>query len=143
MLGMPGMNPPPPYVAPPLAFAWLPITPSIVVSRAVQETTGFHDGSEPGATAELLTRIGYVPSRTEKTIKAESSIAFVKALSLLELVSMICSIFTVRPWLHKRSRTGVFVRRVYKKIESTTSDHKRAKVLVTIPVSILPESIIG
>jgi hypothetical protein len=140
---MPGMNPPPPYVAPPFAFAWLPITPSIVVSRAVQETAGFHDGSEPGAITVLLTRIGDTPSTTEKTIKAESSIAFAKPLSLLERVRMICSIFTIALGYENKSETGVFFRRVYKKIENTTSNHKRAKALVTIPVSILPESMIG
>src|SRR5207253_4184482 len=103
---MPGMNPPPPYVAPPLAFAWLPITPSIVVSRAVQETARFHDGSEPGATAELLTRIGYVPSRTEKTIKAESSIAFAKTRYLLEPACRKYSIFTTLSY-EKKSEIGI------------------------------------
>ena len=142
LLGMPGMNPPPPYVAPPLAFAWLPITPSIVVSRAVQETAGFHEGSEPGAIAALLTRIGYA-SRAENIIKVESVIAFAKPLCLLEPVRMICSIFTIAHGYENKSETGVFAQRVYKKIENTTSNHKRAKALVTIPVSILPESVIA
>lgn len=50
LLGMPGRNPPPPKVAPPFEFAWLPITASMVVSSAVHETAGFQDGSEPGVT---------------------------------------------------------------------------------------------
>jgi len=114
LFGMPGMNPPPPYVAPPLAFAWLPITPSSVVSRAVQETAGFHEGSEPGAIAELLTRKGDAPSTTEKTIKAESSIAFAKTRYLLEPARTRCSIFTNTLGYVKTSETVVFVQLVYK-----------------------------
>jgi hypothetical protein len=41
-----------------------------------------------------LTRLGYVSSRTEKTIKAESVIEFAKVPSL-EPMRMICSVFTI------------------------------------------------
>ena len=41
-----------------------------------------------------MTRVGYVSSRTEKTIKAESVIEFAKVPSL-EPVRVICSVFTI------------------------------------------------
>jgi hypothetical protein len=58
LLGMPGMKPPPPYVAPPFALDWLPITPSMLVRSAVHVTAEFQDGSEPGATVVPWTTNG-------------------------------------------------------------------------------------
>ncbi len=77
MSGIPGRNPPPAYVAPPFEFAWLPITPSIVVSNALHETAGFQDGSDPGEIVPR-TKEGKAARRAVETISAHSSIANVK-----------------------------------------------------------------
>ena len=78
MSGIPGRNPPPAYVAPPFEFTWLPITPSMVVRIAVQETAEFQDGSDPG---EMVPRAkdGKAARKAVETISADSTITNAKA----------------------------------------------------------------
>jgi hypothetical protein len=83
---MPGVNPPPAYVAPPFAFAWLPITVSVVVSSAVHETAGFQDGKEPGAVALPKTENGCESRRLEESNNADSTRALVNAIFRFEEV---------------------------------------------------------
>jgi hypothetical protein len=92
---MPGVNPPPPYVAPPAPFAWLPMTVSIVVSSAVHETAGFQDGKEPGAAAEPKTENGCESRRLEENNNADSTMALVNAIFRFEVVRV--ESFTVVP----------------------------------------------
>ncbi len=93
--GMPGSSPPPAYVAPPFAFAWLPITVSIVVSSAVHETAGFQDGEEPGAVAVPKTENGCESRRLEESNSADSTMALVNAIFRFEEVRV--EPFTVVP----------------------------------------------
>jgi len=95
LLGIPGTNPPPAYVAPPFELAWLPITVSIVVSTASHETAGFQDGIEPGATVVPKTENGCDSSRLEEINKADSTMALVNAIFRLEGVRV--EPFTVVP----------------------------------------------
>jgi hypothetical protein len=92
---MPGVNPPPAYVAPPFAFAWLPITVSIVVSSAVHETAGFQDGKEPGAAAVPNTENGCESRKLEESNNADSTMALVNATLRFEEVRV--EPFTVVP----------------------------------------------
>jgi hypothetical protein len=61
-----------------------------------------------------LTRLGYVSSRTEKTIKAKSVIEFAKVPSL-EPVRMICSVFTIalgyEKWSDSEYLSSVYTKR--------------------------------
>ena len=75
LLGMPGMKPPPAYVAPPFAFGWLPIIPSILVRTAVQGTAGFHDGSWPGGIVVPWVMYGYTPNKAPRPMMATNTIA--------------------------------------------------------------------
>ena len=81
LFGIPGKKPPPPYVAPPYALCWFPITPSIVVRIAVQETAGFQDGSVPGATVVLWADNGCAASKTDEPTSAASIIAHAVAFA--------------------------------------------------------------
>ncbi len=83
---MPGRNPPPAYVAPPFAFAWLPITVSIVVSSALHETAGFQDGKAPGAAAVPKTENGCESTKLEESNNADSTMALVNAIFRFEEV---------------------------------------------------------
>jgi len=94
LLGIPGRKPPPPYVAPPFEFAWLPITPSIVVSSAVHETAGFQDGIDPGETVVPWTENWYARSRNEEIISADNSSVLVKAIFRLERIRAPFTIVT-------------------------------------------------
>src|SRR2546425_645446 len=106
--GMPGWNPPPAYVAPPFEFAWLPITPSMVVSSAVHETAGFQDGSEPRATVVPKTENGCARNRLE-IISADSSMALVIAIFRLEEVQAPFTIVaTSRPRWGKQGSRSIF-----------------------------------
>src|SRR5437867_6987975 len=77
---MPGMKPPPAYVAPPFAFAWLPIIPSILVRTAVQGTAGFQDGSWPGGTVVPLAMYGRTPNKAPRPMITTSTKALVTNL---------------------------------------------------------------
>lgn len=120
LLGIPGKKPPPPNVAPPFAFTWLPITPSIVVSMAVQETAVFHDGSEPGATVVPWTENGYASSRDVEIIRAVSSTVPANAMFRFVGVRVAPCTFVTTSISTGREGTGVFVQSVYKRLENNT-----------------------
>ena len=80
LLGMPGMKPPPAYVAPPFAFGWLPIIPSILVRTAVQGTAGFQDGSWPGGTVVPWAMYGCTANKAPRPMITTSTNALVTNL---------------------------------------------------------------
>jgi len=120
LLGMPGKNPPPPYVAPPFAFTWLPITPSIVVKVAVHEVAEFQDGSVPGATVVPWTENGYASSRDVEIISAVSSTVPANAMFRFGRVRIAPCTFVTTSISRRRIGTGVFVQYVYKRLENNT-----------------------
>ena len=98
----------------------MPITPSIVVSVAVHETAGFHDGSVPGATVVPWTETGYASNRDVEIISAVSSIVPVIVIFRFGRVRVAPCTLVLTSISRRRIGTGVFVQSVYKRLENNT-----------------------
>ncbi len=73
----------------------------MVVSRAVHETAGFHDGSVPGATVFPWTETGYASSRDVEIISAVSSSAALTALFRFGVVRVAPCTFVTTSVFHE------------------------------------------